>query len=45
MPRVSQDTLKKLATFIDSLPDEARNKCALCTEGCAFANPLTSGTL
>ena len=32
MPRVSQETLDKLKVFIDSLPDEARNKCALCNE-------------
>jgi len=32
MPRVSQETLDKLKVFIDSLPDEARDKCALCNE-------------
>lgn len=32
MPRVSQETLDKLETFINSLPNEARQKCALCTE-------------
>ena len=32
MPRVSQETLDKLDAFIDSLPDEARSKCMLCTQ-------------
>jgi len=32
MPRVSSETIKKLNAFIDSLPDEARSKCALCNE-------------
>lgn len=32
MPRVSQDAIDKLNAFIDSLPQEARNKCALCSE-------------
>ena len=32
MPRVSQDTIKKLNAFIDSLPEAARSKCALCSE-------------
>ena len=32
MPRVSSETLEKLEAFIDSLPAEARGKCALCTE-------------
>ena len=32
MPRVSDETLQKLQSFIDSLPAEARSKCALCNE-------------
>ena len=32
MPRVSEETLQKLQAFIDSLPAEARSKCALCNE-------------
>ena len=32
MPRVSEETLEKLQAFIDSLPAEARSKCALCNE-------------
>ena len=32
MPRVSEETINKLQEFIDSLPDYARNKCALCNE-------------
>ena len=32
MPRVSEETLGKLQAFIDSLPAEARSKCALCNE-------------
>ena len=32
MARVSEDTLKKLNAFINSLPTDARNKCALCNE-------------
>ncbi len=32
MGRVSQDTLKKLNAFIDSLPAEVKGKCALCNE-------------
>ena len=30
MPRVSEETLQRLQAFLDTLPDEARNKCALC---------------
>jgi len=30
--RVSQDALDKLTAFIETLPTEARNKCALCNE-------------
>jgi len=32
MSRVSAESLEKLIAFIDSLGDECRNKCALCTE-------------
>mgnify|MGYP001112075828 CR=1 FL=1 len=32
MPRVSQESLKRLKAFIDSLPAEARSKCALCND-------------
>ncbi len=32
MSRISQDALDKLNAFIDSLPSEARSKCALCNE-------------
>jgi hypothetical protein len=32
MPRVGQESLDRLNAFIDSLPREARNKCALCNE-------------
>ena len=32
MPRVSEETIKKLDDFINSLPQEARSKCALCSE-------------
>ena len=32
MPRVSEETINKLQEFIESLPDYARNKCALCNE-------------
>ena len=32
MARVSQETIEKLNAFIDSLPEEAKNKCALCNE-------------
>lgn len=32
MPRVSQDTINKLNAFLNSLPAEARSKCALCNE-------------
>ena len=32
MSRVSKETISKLTAFIDSLPEEARNKCALCNE-------------
>jgi hypothetical protein len=32
MSRVSKESLEKLNAFIDSLPVEARNKCALCNE-------------
>lgn len=32
MPRVSQETIEKLNAFIESLPTEARNKCAICNE-------------
>jgi len=32
MARVSQEVLDKLQAFIDALPVEARNKCALCNE-------------
>jgi len=32
MPRVSQESINRLNAFIDSLPPEARNKCALCNE-------------
>jgi hypothetical protein len=32
VPRVSKESLEKLNAFIDSLPVEARNKCALCNE-------------
>jgi len=31
MARNTQDQLQKLKTFMDSLPDEARSKCSLCT--------------
>jgi hypothetical protein len=30
--KVSQETIEKLNAFIDSLPAEARSKCALCNE-------------
>lgn len=32
MPRVSPKTMEKLNEFFDTLPTEARNKCALCNE-------------
>jgi len=32
MGRVSQETIDRLAAFIESLPPEARGKCALCNE-------------
>jgi len=32
MPRVSQETISKLNDFLDSLPEAARAKCALCNE-------------
>jgi len=32
MGRVSQETLEKLSAFIESLPEEARGKCAICNE-------------
>ena len=32
MARVSDETLERLNDFINSLPSELRNKCALCTE-------------
>ena len=32
MARVSKETIERLNAFIDSLPEEARNKCALCSE-------------
>ncbi|MFH2034718.1 MAG: DNA N-6-adenine-methyltransferase [Candidatus Margulisiibacteriota bacterium] len=32
MARVSEETLEKLNSFIESLPQEARSKCALCSE-------------
>ena len=32
MGRVSQETISKLNDFIESLPQEARQKCALCNE-------------
>lgn len=32
MPRVSQETMEKLNDFLNSLPAEARSKCALCNE-------------
>lgn len=32
MPRVNEETIIKLQEFLDSLPDHARNKCALCNE-------------
>lgn len=32
MGRVSKETIKKLNAFIESLPEEARSKCALCNE-------------
>lgn len=32
MARVTQEQLQKLNDFIDSLPSEARSKCALCNE-------------
>ena len=32
MPRVSKETLEKLKAFVDSLPLEAMNKCALCVD-------------
>lgn len=32
MPRVSVNTIKKLNAFINSLPEDARNKCSLCNE-------------
>ncbi len=32
MARVSTETLSKLQGFIDSLPDEQKNKCAICKE-------------
>ncbi len=32
MARVSEDAIRKLTAFLDSLPDEARSKCALCNE-------------
>lgn len=32
MGMVSQETIAKLNAFIDSLPEEARSKCALCNE-------------
>lgn len=32
MARITQESLEKLNLFIDSLPAEARSKCALCNE-------------
>jgi hypothetical protein len=32
MGRIAPDTLDKLSAFIESLPEEARGKCALCNE-------------
>jgi len=32
MGRVSQESLDKLNAFLDSIPAEARGKCAMCTE-------------
>ena len=32
MSRVTPETLERLEAFIDSLPEDSRNKCALCTE-------------
>lgn len=32
MARVSKETIKKLNEFFDTLPTDARNKCALCNE-------------
>jgi phage N-6-adenine-methyltransferase len=32
MPRISQETIARLNAFIDTLPVEQRNKCALCNE-------------
>lgn len=32
MSRVPEDAIRKLNAFIDSLPEEARGKCALCNE-------------
>lgn len=32
MSRVSSDTIEKLTAFIESLPTEAKSKCALCNE-------------
>ena len=32
MARVSEETINKLNDFIESLPKEARRKCALCNE-------------
>ena len=32
MAKVSQETLKKLNDFLDSLPSEAQSKCSLCNE-------------
>jgi hypothetical protein len=32
MARVSKESIERLNAFIDSLPAEARNKCALCNE-------------
>jgi hypothetical protein len=32
MPRVSSETLRALAELLDSIPPEAKSKCALCNE-------------
>jgi len=32
MARVSKETIEKLNEFFDTLPTDARNKCALCNE-------------
>lgn len=31
MARITQERLQKLKTFMDSLPEEARSKCSICT--------------